>query len=74
MELVSIIMPCFNNEKSISSSIESVLAQTYSNWELLICDDASFDNSRALIQRFQTIDSRVKVLSNHYVTLALMLL
>ena len=67
MELVSIIMPCFNNEKSISSSIESVLSQTYSNWELLICDDASFDNSRALMQRFQAIDSRIKVISNHYV-------
>jgi len=43
--LVSIIMPCYNAERYIAQSIESVLAQTYTNWELLITDDCSTDNS-----------------------------
>lgn len=43
--LVSVIMPSFNTGRFIAESIESVLAQTYTNWELLIVDDASFDNT-----------------------------
>lgn len=44
--LVSIIMPCYNSARYIDEAVNSVLAQTHENWELLICDDGSTDNSR----------------------------
>lgn len=47
--LVSIIIPCYNSEKYINKAIESVLHQTYKNWEMLIVDDCSIDKSRELI-------------------------
>lgn len=66
MHLVSIIMPCFNSEKFIGESIKSVLAQTYPQWELLICDDNSEDGSKEIIKLFQKTDSRIKLISNNY--------
>lgn len=56
--LISIIMPAYNAERFIASAIESVLQQTYPNWELLIIDDASTDNTAALVHRFQ--DCRIR--------------
>lgn len=50
--LVSIIMPSYNTEKYISESIESVIAQTYKNWELLIIDDCSEDLTIQIIQKY----------------------
>ena len=58
--LVSISMPAFNAEKYITSSIQSVLNQTYSNFELIIYDDGSRDNTRAIIQSFS--DPRIKTI------------
>jgi len=58
--LVSIIMPAFNAEKYISKSIESVLAQCYSNWELIIIDDGSDDNTAFLVNKFCIQDNRIK--------------
>ena len=48
--LVSIIMPSYNTARFIEESIKSVLAQTYTNWELIIVDDASTDNTDAVVQ------------------------
>jgi glycosyltransferase involved in cell wall biosynthesis len=59
--LVSIITPNFNAGKFISRSIESVLQQTYKNWELLIIDDGSTDNSVEIIEKFSTEDVRIKL-------------
>ena len=47
---VSIIMPCFNGAKTIEASVASVQSQTYEDWELLIIDDGSADNSREIIE------------------------
>ena len=50
--LVSIIMPVYNCEKYLKESIESVISQTYKNWELLIVDDGSRDNSVSIIEAY----------------------
>ena len=52
MELVSIIMPAYNSARFIGESINSVLAQTYINWELLIVDDCSKDSTAEIVAAF----------------------
>ena len=59
-ELVSVIMPVYNTEMFLSQSIQSVISQTYQNWELLVVDDCSSDNSALLIQKFMEADGRIK--------------
>lgn len=62
-DLVSIIMPSYNTAGYISETIESVLAQTYTNWELIIVDDCSTDNTDEVVKTFLT-DKRIKYLKN----------
>lgn len=57
-KLVSIITPTYNCGKYIAETIESVLAQTYTNWEMLIVDDCSTDNTREIVGHFK--DPRIK--------------
>lgn len=59
--LVSILMTAFNREKYIAEAIESVLASSYSNFELIIVDDASADNTVAVAKKYGESDKRVKV-------------
>lgn len=59
--LVSIVMPNYNGEKFLAETIESVLAQTYPDWELLITDDCSADGSVALIREYAEKDGRIKL-------------
>lgn len=58
--LVSVITPCYNAEKYIAQTIESVLNQTYKNIELLIVDDISDDDTSKIVNKYQEIDNRVK--------------
>lgn len=58
LPLVSIIMPTYNAGRYIEQAIESVLAQTYTRWELLIIDDASSDNTEAIVKAFA--DPRIR--------------
>lgn len=58
--LVSIITPCYNSSAFISQTIASVISQNYSNWEMIIVDDCSTDNSAEIIKSYSEIDSRIK--------------
>jgi glycosyltransferase involved in cell wall biosynthesis len=62
--LVSIIMPLYNAEKYISEAISSVLSQSYSNWELIILDDASTDNSVAIAEEIAAKDKRIQLVKS----------
>lgn len=61
-DLVSIIMPSYNTARFIGESIASVFAQTYTNWELLIVDDCSTDNTDEIIAQFN--DPRITYVKN----------
>ncbi|MFR4520086.1 MAG: glycosyltransferase [Fusobacterium sp.] len=60
-ELVSVIMTVYNGEKYLKKTIESILTQTYDNFEFLILDDGSTDNSNKIILEYKKIDKRIKV-------------
>lgn len=61
--LISIIMPNYNSSRFIEEAIFSVLNQTYTNWELIIIDDNSDDNSIDIINNF-TLDKRIRIIRN----------
>ena len=61
-DLVSIIMNCHNGEKYLEQSLNSILSQTYSNWELIFWDNLSTDKSREIIQSLK--DNRIKYFSS----------
>jgi len=60
---LSIIIPCYNSERFIGKTIESVLNQTFQDWELVIVNDGSTDNSVEEIVRFVQLDERIKLFS-----------
>ena len=57
--LISIIMPCYNQGKYLSEAIESVITQNYDNWELIIVDDGSTDNSSEVAKHYVEKDNRI---------------
>lgn len=60
-ELISIITPSYNSAKYITETIESVICQSYTNWELLITDDCSSDSTIEVIKNYLEKDSRIKL-------------
>lgn len=60
--LVSVVAPVFNGEKFIRNFIESILAQTYNNWELIIVDDGSTDQTPAIVDEYATSRKNIKFL------------
>jgi glycosyltransferase involved in cell wall biosynthesis len=63
MPTVSIVVPCFNQEAFIADALESVLAQSYSDWECIVVNDGSTDGSQAIIQEYVKKDRRFLSLS-----------
>ena len=57
---VSIVVPTYNREKLLPISVESVLRQTFADWELLIIDDRSTDGTRAVVEDYARRDPRIK--------------
>lgn len=61
-ELVSIVMPSYNCARFISESIKSIMAQTYANWELIIVDDCSTDDTESIVASFR--ENRIRYIKN----------
>ena len=51
--LVSVLMPIYNCEHTLEAAIDSIIMQTYSNWELIVCDDCSTDKSYAILHQYK---------------------
>ena len=60
--LVSVIIPVYNAQNYIEETIQSVINQTYQNWELIIVDDCSTDDSVELVKEFEKQDSRIRLI------------
>jgi len=63
-EMISVIMSSYNYGQYIKEAIDSVINQTFTNWELIIIDDASSDNSMKIIHKYLHKDSRIKLIIN----------
>ena len=61
---VSIIMGVYNCQNTLKESIESILNQTFSDFEFIICDDGSTDNTYEIIKEFEKLDNRIKLIRN----------
>lgn len=61
---VSVIMGVYNCEKTLSDSIDSIIGQTYTNWELIMCDDASTDNSLQIMRDYEMKYPNIHVITN----------
>lgn len=59
--LISVITPAYNSERFIGETISSVLQQTYTNWEMIIVDDCSTDNTREIVGEYTNSDPRIKL-------------
>ena len=64
LPLISVISPVYNTQDYLPISIESIINQTYPNWELILIDDGSSDNSTEIIKRYAATDSRIKLIQN----------
>ncbi|NJJ41638.1 glycosyltransferase family 2 protein [Paenibacillus apii] len=63
-QLISIIMPAYNCEKYVEEAINSVLAQTYQNYELIVIDDGSTDGTVKKIENLRKVDNRIRLYIN----------
>lgn len=66
MPVVSIVLPTYNGERFIKDSIESVINQTFSDWELIIVNDCSTDNTLNIANQYAKNDNRITVVSNEH--------
>lgn len=60
-KLISIIVPVYNTEEYLTKCVDSVLCQSYQNWELLLVDDGSTDHSLEICREYETVDTRIRV-------------
>ena len=61
---VSIVLPTYNGERFITDAIESIIAQTYDNWELIIVNDCSSDGTVSIIEKYLRNDTRIRLINN----------
>ncbi len=60
MPKISVVLPTYNGETYIKESIDSILSQTFTDWELIIVDDCSSDNTCEIIEEYEKSDDRIK--------------
>lgn len=68
--IISVAMPVYNGERYLADAIDSILAQTFSNFELIIIDDGSTDGSLQILQRYQKRDARIRLIARENRNLA----
>lgn len=64
MPKVSIVLPTYNGEKYIQESVESIINQSFTDWELIIVDDCSTDHTAMIVDQYASEDFRIKVIHN----------
>lgn len=64
--MISIVVPIYNGEKYVDDCVKSILFQTYAEWELIIIDNASTDNSLEICRKYAAKDDRVQILQQHH--------
>ena len=62
--LVSIVLPVYNGEKYLRESLDSILAQTMQDWELIVVDDCSQDTTPQILAEYVAHDSRIRIVRN----------
>lgn len=62
--MISIAMTTYNGEKFLREQIESIISQTFTDWELVVCDDCSKDSSWFILEKYRQLDSRIKIYKN----------
>lgn len=68
MPLVTVVTPCYNGAKFLAETIESVIAQTFTDWEMIVVDDCSSDNSIEIVKGYSQKDSRIRSLCTEHNT------
>ena len=61
---ISMVLPVYNGERFLGQAIESILAQVYTNWELIIVNDCSTDSSESIMIHYAQMDDRIKIINN----------
>ena len=61
-DLISVIVPVYNIEKYLPRCIDSILDQTYKNWEAIFVNDGSTDNSLKILEEYKKSDGRIKII------------
>ena len=64
MSYVSIIIPVYNVEKYLSRCLDSIISQTYQDFEIICINDGSTDNSRLILEQYQKLDDRIIIYDN----------
>ncbi len=63
-DLISVLIPVYNSENYLAQCLDSVISQTYSNIEIICCNDCSTDSSLNILKRYQQIDARISIINN----------
>ena len=61
---VSVVIITYNRARFLPEAIESVIAQSFTDWELIVVDDASTDNTKGVVEKYSSVDSRIKYYRN----------